>query len=115
MKQVLFSLLLLAAVSLASCRKNDPQVDIKTYDQQQITSYLAANGITNAQKDTVGGDTTGIYYQVLNTGNGALLSYPDSVAFVYNFRSFDGKFIASDTVLNHYDGYLGHVAPNGLM
>ncbi len=115
MKQILFSLLLLSAVSLVSCRKSGLQSDIKQYDQQQILSYIAANGITNAQKDTVGGDTTGMYYQVLNVGNGALLSYPDSVSFVYTIKSFDGKFIASDTVTNHYDNYLGHVSPNGLM
>jgi FKBP-type peptidyl-prolyl cis-trans isomerase FkpA len=115
MKKILFSLLLLSAVSLVSCRKSGLQLDIKQYDQQQILSYMAANGVTNAQKDTVGGDTTGMYYQVLNAGNGAQLNYPDSVSFVYTIRSFDGKFIASDTVMNHYAGLVGHATPNGLM
>jgi FKBP-type peptidyl-prolyl cis-trans isomerase FkpA len=115
MKLKLFTLLLLAAIGFVSCRKTGNDPDIKQYDQQQIQSYIAANGITGMQNDAALGDTTGIYYKIINQGTGPVVDYPDAISFVYTLRSFDGKFVAADTVLNHYYGYLGHVAPNGLM
>jgi FKBP-type peptidyl-prolyl cis-trans isomerase FkpA len=115
MKLTLFTLLLICAIGFVSCRKSGTEPDIKQYDQQQILAYIAANGITNMQRDTVGGDTTGMYYKIISAGTGPLLNYTDSLAYVYTIRSFDGKFIAIDTVLNHFDGLLGHLVPNGLM
>jgi FKBP-type peptidyl-prolyl cis-trans isomerase FkpA len=115
MKLKLFTLLLLAAIGFVSCRKTGTEPDIKQYDQQQIQSYIAANGITGMQNDAALGDTTGIYYKIINQGTGPVVDYPDAISFVYTLRSFDGKFVAADTVLNHYYGYLGHVSPNGLM
>ncbi len=66
-------------------------------------------------RDTSGGDTTGIYYQVITPGKGARVNYTDNVSFVYTIYSFDGKYVSADTITNHYDEYLGHVSPNGLM
>ncbi len=115
MKLKFFTLLLLSAACFVSCRKvtNDP--DIKQYDQQQIQSYIAANGLTGMVRDTTMGDTTGTYYQILSPGKGEQLNYPSTVSYVYTLRSFDGKYIASDTAVNHSYGILGHVVPNGLM
>jgi len=70
------------------------------------------------KRDLVGGDTTGIYYQVINPGdsvddNGqkiAPLDYPDKVSMVYTIRTFDGKYIQTDTISNHFDDFLGHMA-----
>jgi FKBP-type peptidyl-prolyl cis-trans isomerase len=115
MKLTLFTLLLICAIGFVSCRKSGTEPDIKQYDQQQILAYIAANGITNMQRDTVGGDTTGMYYKVITPGTGPLLNYSDSLSYVYTIRSFDGKYLAIDTVLNHVDGLLGHLVPNGLM
>jgi FKBP-type peptidyl-prolyl cis-trans isomerase len=42
------------------------------------------------------------------------VDYPDTISYVYTLRTFDGKFTATDTVLDHYNGFLGHVVPNGL-
>jgi FKBP-type peptidyl-prolyl cis-trans isomerase FkpA len=115
MKLTLFTLLLLSAVGFVSCKKSGTQLDIKQYDQQQIQQYIAANNITGMQS-VPAGDTTGIYYKIISTGDTSRrMEYPDEVAFVYTLQSFDGKYIATDTVLNHFDGYLGHVAPNGFM
>jgi len=91
-------------------------MDIKAYDKQQILNYMSANGITGMVRDTVGGDTSGIYYQVINPGDPTKqIDYPDAISFVYAIKSFDNKFVADDTVANHYYGYAGHITPNGLM
>ncbi|MGZ3764281.1 MAG: FKBP-type peptidyl-prolyl cis-trans isomerase [Mucilaginibacter sp.] len=116
MKLTFFTLLLLSAIGFVSCRKTGSEPDIKQYDQQQITSYIAANGLTGMQRDTSGGDTTGTYYKILTPGDPSKpLAYTSEIAYVYTLRSFDGKFIAADTVLDHVDGLLGHIGPNGLM
>jgi FKBP-type peptidyl-prolyl cis-trans isomerase FkpA len=115
MKLTLFTLLLISAICFVSCRKSGSEPDIKQYDQQQIQSYIAGNGLTGMQRDTSGNDTTGIWYKIITPGTGKQVDYSDEIAYVYTMRTFDNKFIASDTVLNHYDGFLGHVGPNGLM
>ena len=112
MKQSLFILLFLSAITLLSCRKNRNEQDIKQFDQSQILNYISANGLTGMKP---AGDTTGIYYQVLQQGTGKALDYPDTLSYVFTIKSFDNKFIQSDTIANHFFGYLGHVNPNGLM
>ncbi|HTK18689.1 MAG TPA: FKBP-type peptidyl-prolyl cis-trans isomerase [Mucilaginibacter sp.] len=112
MKLKFFTLLLLSAACFASCRKITSDPDIKQYDQQQIESYIAANGLTGMQRDKTNGDTTGTYYQILSKGDTTkAVDYPSYVSFVYTIRSFDGKYILSDTITNHYYGVLGHVVP----
>lgn len=116
MKLTLFTLLLLSAIAFVSCRKSGNNLDIKQYDQQQIQNYISVNGITG-MKSAPTGDTTGIYYKIIDPGDttSTPADFADEISFVYTIHSFDGKFIASDTVLNHFDGYLGHTSPNGLM
>ncbi|MDR6940283.1 FKBP-type peptidyl-prolyl cis-trans isomerase [Mucilaginibacter pocheonensis] len=119
MKQTIFTLLLITSIGLISCRKNNNDPDIKQYDLIQIQNYIAANGLTGMKRDTVN-DTTGIYYQILSQGSTTgvtPLNYADSVAFVYTFKSFDGKYTNVDTLnLSRFDGLLGHItnANNGL-
>ncbi|HZX57639.1 MAG TPA: FKBP-type peptidyl-prolyl cis-trans isomerase [Mucilaginibacter sp.] len=115
MKSILFTLVLLLTIGLTACRKDKNYPDIKAYDQQQIASYIAANGITDMVKDTSGKDSTGIWYKIITPGTGAAVDYPTEISYVYTIKSFDGKFSATDTVLNHFDGLLGHTAPNGLI
>jgi FKBP-type peptidyl-prolyl cis-trans isomerase FkpA len=117
MKQIIFTLFILTALALSSCRKNGGDINIKQYDQQQITNFISSNHLTNMVKDTSGGDTTGIYYQLMSAGNTSepALDYPDSVSFVYTLATFDQKFEAQDTAVNHYAGFVGHIVPNGLM
>src|ERR1700743_2316905 len=116
MKLTLFTLLVLSTICFLSCRKNRNDIDIKQYDQQQIQNYIAVNGITGMQRDLTNGDTTGIYYKIINPGDPTKpVDYPDTVAYVYTESTFNGKFAVTDTVLDHYNGCLGHVTPNGLM
>ncbi|MDB5153370.1 MAG: hypothetical protein JWR54_2121 [Mucilaginibacter sp.] len=115
MKRTLFTLLLLSAIGFVSCRKSGSEPDIKQFDQQQIQQYIAANNITGMQ-GVPSSDTTGIWYKIIDRGDTTRsVDYPDEIAVVYTLRSFDGKYIAADTVLNHFDGFLGHVGPNGFM
>ncbi len=120
MKQTLTTLLIvftigLIATGLVSCRKADQNVDIKTYDQQQITAYIANNGLTGYQRDLSGGDTTGIYYKLTKPGSGPALDYPDKVFYVYTATSLDGTYQLSDSIINHTYQYVGHLAPPGLI
>jgi FKBP-type peptidyl-prolyl cis-trans isomerase FkpA len=122
MKSILFTLIILFTVGLTACRKDKNYPDIKAYDQQQIAAYIAANGITDMQKDTSGHskgtDTTGIWYHIITQGTGVAVDYPSQVSYVYTMKSFDGKYDLTDTIVNHYDGLLGHTSfniPSGLI
>jgi len=113
MRQRIFTLFLIAAVALvSSCRKDHIDIDIKTYDQQQIESYISAHGLTGMQRDMTDGDTTGIYYQLLLPPSPTAttpLEYSDQVSFVFTIQSVDGKFVSADTIQNHAEEYLGHL------
>ena len=110
MKQKIFTFLLIAAAGFTACRKNsDADPDIKQYDEQQIQAYMSANGLTDFSKDTTGGDTTGMYYKIFNKGVGAPLEYSDQVSLVFTLKSFDGRYISTDTITNHIYNYLGHL------
>jgi FKBP-type peptidyl-prolyl cis-trans isomerase FkpA len=109
MKQIIFTLLLISAIGLVSCRKNKVEPDIKQYDQIQIQNYIAANGLTGMVEDKVS-DSSGMYYQILNPGSGTALDYPDKITFVYTFRTLDGSFATADTITNHYYDYVGHIS-----
>jgi len=116
MKQTIFTLFLFSAIALVSCRKNDTQLNIKQYDQQQIQNYIAANHLTGFVQDSTGGDTSGIYYKILqhpNTSNPPL-AYSDNIAFVFTLKSFDGIYVSGDTIENHYQGYAGHIVTDAL-
>jgi FKBP-type peptidyl-prolyl cis-trans isomerase FkpA len=115
MKQTIFTLLLISVTGLMSCKKTTIQPTIKQFDQTQIQNYIAAHGITGMIRDTVGGDTTGLYYQVLQPATSTTpLQYWDKVAFVFTIRTFDGKYVQSDTIANHYDDFVGHIVTGKL-
>ncbi|HEY8928876.1 MAG TPA: FKBP-type peptidyl-prolyl cis-trans isomerase [Mucilaginibacter sp.] len=109
MRQRFFTLLLISAViGLASCRKDKIEQTIQQYDDSQIQNYISVFGLSGMQKAA---DTTGIYYKIIMPGktDTAALDYPSNVSFVFTIRSFDGKFVAQDTIANHVDDYLGHI------
>jgi len=115
MKRTIFTLLLFSAIGLLSCRKNTVQPNIEQLDQQNILSYISANGITGMKRDTANGDTSGIYYQAILPGiAGTSYKYSDSIAFVFSIRSFDGNYVSTDTTTNHYDDFAGHIASKGM-
>src|ERR1700754_822368 len=113
MKQTIFTLLLITSIGLISCRKTSTDPNITQYDETQIQNYIKANGLTGMKKDTLNGDTSGIYYEILSQGSTTgvkPLDYSDSVAFVLTVKTFDGKYINQDTLnLAHYDGLLGNI------
>jgi len=117
MKLTIFSVLVISVISLASCRKDKIQQTIKQYDQTQITNYIAANGLTGFIRDTTGGDTTGIYYKIINPGTQTdksgnpvpQLQYSDRISYLYTVRTLDGSYIQSDTINNHFYDFVGHI------
>jgi FKBP-type peptidyl-prolyl cis-trans isomerase FkpA len=114
MRKILFTLSLFCVVaSLYSCRKV-ADINIKQFDDQQIQTYISANGLTGMTRDLSSGDTTGIYYKILTQGTGPVVSDSSLVSLVFTVQSFDGQFIASDTIANHVYNYLGHINENNL-
>ncbi len=115
MKKTYSALFLLFIMAIVSCRKSGNDVDIKTYDSNQIKDYIAANVLSSMKRDTVGGDTSGIYYQVTRQGRGAALAYDTRIAYIYTLRSLDGKFIMADTITGRNYTAVGLISPKGLM
>ena len=121
MKQKIFTLLLISAIGLVSCRKDKIEQNIKQYDESQIQSYISAHGITGMLKDPTGGDTSGIYYKIILPGKIVPpattlvpLDYPDNVSFVFQVSSLDGKYTSTDTIKNHMEDFLGHLTNDAL-
>jgi FKBP-type peptidyl-prolyl cis-trans isomerase FkpA len=109
MKQRIFTILLLSAISIVSCRKDKVELDIKQYDQLQISNYMSSHSLTGYSKDTIGGDTTGMYYKVILKGAGPALAYTDKISFVFALSTLDGQYTSPDTIDNHFDNFVGHV------
>jgi FKBP-type peptidyl-prolyl cis-trans isomerase FkpA len=118
MKQTIFSVLITSVIvvifstGMTSCRKDNFQPTIKQYDSIQIVNYISANGLTGFQKDLIGGDTTGMYYKVINPGSGTPVQYSDKITFVYTEKTLDGSYSISDTIADHYYDYVGHIYNN---
>lgn len=117
MKQTLTTILALCTVGLISvglfsCRKDQDQVDIKTFDDQQIQNYIKVHNLTGYVRDA--GDTTGIYYKVTRQGSGKPLTAADEIFYVYTQTAVDGSVTQSDTILNHAYNYIGHITPTGI-
>jgi FKBP-type peptidyl-prolyl cis-trans isomerase FkpA len=114
MKQRLFTFLLLSAAIFTSCRKDKDFQNIKEYDAEQIQGYIKANGLTAMKADD--GDTSGVYYQILNPGDATKprIEYSDRLSIAFTIRSFDGKYSTTDTIANHFNGFLGQFTQSGL-
>ena len=111
MKKLFYLIIPIIAFGLFSCRKSSDNFTIKQYDQNSIQNYISANGLTGMIRDTSGGDTTGIYYQVLEQGTGSVVDYPSLVSYVYSYHTFDNSYSTTDTINNHTNTYVGHVVP----
>ena len=109
MERKFYTLLVLLSIGFFSCKKTSVNLTVKQFDQQQIQNYIAANGITGMVRDTVGGDTTGIYYKIIQPGSGAPLSYADLISMVFTEKTFDGLYTQADTVTNHFYDFVGHI------
>src|SRR6202000_2647772 len=94
-----------------SCRKSSDNFTIQQFDDNEIQNYIKQNGLTAMKRDTSGADTTGIYYQIINPGTGSVIDYPTLISYTYSYRTFDGAYSTTDTIINHTNTYLGHVVP----
>jgi len=115
MKQILYTLLFLTVFGTISCRKDKFQQTIKQYDNSQILNYISVHNLTGFIRDTVGGDTTGIYYKIIRTGDKTQpIAYTTQIPFVYTVKTFDGTYASVDTINNHFYNYVGHIQSSGL-
>lgn len=112
MKRSFYVIIGFIAFGLFSCKKSSDNITIKQFDENSIQKYMADNGLTSVMKrDTTGGDTTGIYYQIITPGTGSVVDYPDLVSYVYSYHTFDGDYATTDTIVNHTNTYVGHITP----
>ena len=113
--RILTVCLLFTLAITSSCRKTGTNLTIAQHDAQQIQNYIAANHLVGFVQDTTGGDTSGIYYKILQQPKtDTLLAYSDNISFVFTLKSFDGLYTSGDTIQNHYQGYLGHIVTDAL-
>ncbi len=114
MKRLFYIVITVIAFGLVSCRKSSDNLTIKQFDQNSIQTYMSQNGLTGFKRDTTGGDTTGIYYQIITPGTGSVVDYPDLVSYVYTYHTFDGNYSTTDTIINHTNTYVGHITPTAV-
>ncbi len=115
MKQTYSALFLLFIMAVVSCRKSGNDIDIKTYDNNQIQAYISSNSLSAMKRDITGGDTSGVYYQIIRQGRGAALAYDTKVAYTYTLKSLDGKYVYTDTIMARNYNAVGLISPKGLM
>jgi len=103
------------AIGLFACKRHDLDPGIKQVDDAAIQAYISTNNLSGMKRDTVGGDTSGVYYQILLPGvKGTRYAYSDSLDYVFTLKSFDGNYQSLDTnSTNHFEGLTGHVASSG--
>lgn len=114
MKRSFYVIIGFIAFGLFSCKKSSDNLTIKQFDENSIQTYISQNGLTGFKRDTTGGDTTGIYYQIITAGTGSVVNYPDLVSYVYTYHTFDGNYSTTDTIANHTNTYVGHITPTAV-
>lgn len=105
MRRYTYTLLFLGLLAMMACRRNQYNPTINQYDDDQIKAYMSSNGLSGFARDT-----SGIYYKLINPGRDTALQYTSNVSMVFTVKSVDGKYTSSDTIINHFDGYLGHIS-----
>ncbi|GAB2695082.1 hypothetical protein GCM10027037_18410 [Mucilaginibacter koreensis] len=113
MRKTIYLLSLLVSAGLISCRKDKVEQNIKEYDDAQIKAYISANGLSNMKRETTGGDTSGIYYEILGAGTGAPVDESTPLSLTLTVKALDGSYSVQDTFINHQYIYGGQAGPNG--
>jgi FKBP-type peptidyl-prolyl cis-trans isomerase FkpA len=113
MRKTIYLLFLLVSAGLVSCRKDKVEQNIKEYDDAQIKAYISANGLTNMQRDVTGGDTSGIYYEILGAGTGAPVDESTPLSLTLSVKTLDNSYSVQDTIVNHQYIYPGQAGPAG--
>jgi len=88
----------------SSCEKKVYQTIVEL-DEENIQNYIQRN---NLNVTALG--STGMYYEVLETGSGETLDYSKVIPLVYSFKTHDGSYASADTfaVGNRYADLLGY-------
>lgn len=106
MRKYTYTLLFFGLLALVACRRDNYDPTITQYDEDQIKAYMSANGLTGFTRDT-----SGMYYKILDPGRDTTtLQYTSNTSMVFTVKSVDNKYVSTDTINNHYDGYVGHIA-----
>ena len=104
-KYALTGLLFLTAFS--ACKKE--YETIETLDDKNVAAYIQANNLNMQEYINLEGVKTGIYYQILNPGTGAIVNYTDKAFMTYTIKSLDGAYSSMDENVNRYGSYLGYL------
>src|SRR5690606_7996385 len=86
---LLFSVL--SILVLTSCEKKEYQTIVEL-DEENIQSYIRQNNL-----NMVPFGESGMYYEILEEGDGSELDYKTVIPLVYTFKSHDGTFSSADT------------------
>src|SRR5690606_26006312 len=99
---LLFSVL--SILFFTSCEKKEYQTIVEL-DEENIQNYIRQNNL-----NMIPFEESGMYYQILEEGDGAPLDYKKVIPLVYTFKTHDGSFSAVDTfaVGNRYADFLGY-------
>lgn len=99
-----FTLALLATLFFTACEKKDYQT-IEELDEENINAYIQKNNL-NVQEF----EDTGMFYSIIEEGDGAVLDYDQLVPLVFTLKTLEGTYSAVDTfnVSNRYYDYLGY-------
>ncbi|MFB5946014.1 FKBP-type peptidyl-prolyl cis-trans isomerase [Albibacterium profundi] len=100
-----FLFCLFGVLALASCEKKEYQTIVEL-DEENIQEYIRKNNLS----EVVPFENTGMYYQIIEDGDGAPLDYDKKIPIVYSFVTHDGSYSAIDTfkASNRYADYLGY-------
>ena len=95
---------LLIGSVFASCDKEYEPIEV--VDEQRIQSYITS------QKLSLIKDSSGIYYKVLNPGNGAAPKNSEIIYFTYTAKSVSGTNYYTSASYTSSFNYLGYVKPD---
>ena len=114
MNQTLLRLLSCSSVAvllLTACEKKEYQ-SVEALDEQNIQAYIAKNNLSVEEFED-----TGIYYEILNQGEGEPLAYDIKYPIISTVQSLDKTFSSQDTfsaaypIQNRFYERLGYYAP----
>ncbi|MDB5119561.1 MAG: FKBP-type peptidyl-prolyl cis-trans isomerase [Sphingobacteriales bacterium] len=93
----------------SACKKE--YATIQQEDSAGIANYIQTNNLAGMTEYTTseGNTKSGIFYQVLEPGTGAVVNNTDIVYLTYTVKSFDGVSVYTEENLYRYISYLGYL------
>ncbi|MDB5012313.1 MAG: hypothetical protein JWQ25_515, partial [Daejeonella sp.] len=100
---------MLIVTVLGACKKE--YATIEQEDSEEVSKYIQANNLTGMTEyvNPEGNAKSGIFYQILEPGTGAVVGNTDGVYLTYTVKSFDGASVYTDENLYRYTSYLGYL------